>query len=102
MIDERLPESRPREAARIARGRSVMTRTGLSMSPANEGSTSADVNEEAGAAQPAGALRRYETGVPAGSLELLVDGVRLAVARDGKGPQVICLHAIGHGGGDYE
>ena len=32
----------------------------------------------------------------------MVDGVRLAVAREGKGPPVICLHAIGHGGGDYE
>jgi pimeloyl-ACP methyl ester carboxylesterase len=79
-----------------------MTRQGLFMSPAHEGSTPADVNEGAEAVQPAGALRRYETGVPAGSLELLVDGVRLAVAREGRGPQVICLHAIGHGGGDYE
>jgi len=79
-----------------------MTRQGLFMSPAHEGSTSADVDEEAEVAQPAEALRRYETGVPAGSLEVLVDGVRLAMARDGKGPPVICLHAIGHGGGDYE
>src|SRR6185437_1063295 len=91
MIDGRLPDSRPRDAARIARGRSVMTRQGLFMSPAHEGSTSADVNEEAEAAQPAEALRRYEAGVPAGSLEVLVDGVRLAVAREGKGPPVICL-----------
>jgi pimeloyl-ACP methyl ester carboxylesterase len=54
------------------------------------------------AAQPAGSLRRHEAGVPAGSLELLVDGVRLAVAREGKGLPVVCLHAIGHGGGDFE
>src|SRR5262249_5222514 len=50
----------------------------------------------------ADALLRHEAGVPAGSLELLVDGVRLAVAREGKGLPVICLHAIGHGGGGYE
>jgi pimeloyl-ACP methyl ester carboxylesterase len=46
--------------------------------------------------------RRYDVGVPVGSPEVLVDGVRLAVARDGKGPPVICLHAIGHGGRDFD
>jgi pimeloyl-ACP methyl ester carboxylesterase len=45
---------------------------------------------------------RYDTGVPAGSLEIWVDGVRLAVAREGAGPPVVCLHAIGHGGRDFE
>lgn len=45
---------------------------------------------------------RETIGVPAGSIELEVDGVRLAVAREGSGPAVICLHAIGHGGGDFE
>ncbi|MEI4861588.1 hypothetical protein Q8G41_28790, partial [Klebsiella pneumoniae] len=29
-------------------------------------------------------------------------GVRLAVHREGSGPTVVCLHAIGHGGGDFE
>ena len=77
---------------------------GLFMPPAHDGATSrsAYVDTEAEAAQPAEALRRYEAGVPAGSLEVLVDGVHLAVAREGKGPPVVCLHAIGHGGGDYE
>jgi 4,5:9,10-diseco-3-hydroxy-5,9,17-trioxoandrosta-1(10),2-diene-4-oate hydrolase len=78
-----------------------MTKQGLFMPPAHEGVMSVDVDGEE-AAQPAGALRRYETGVPAGSREVSVDGVRLAVACEGKGPPVICLHAIGHGGGDYE
>src|SRR5258705_1899899 len=45
---------------------------------------------------------RYELGVPPGSPEVVVDGVRLAVARSGRGPAVVCLHAIGHGGRDFE
>lgn len=32
---------------------------------------------------------------------LEVDGVRLAVSRFGEGLPLICLHATGHGGGDY-
>jgi 4,5:9,10-diseco-3-hydroxy-5,9,17-trioxoandrosta-1(10),2-diene-4-oate hydrolase len=77
---------------------------GLFMPPAHDGATSrsAYVDTEAEVAPPAEALRRYEAGVPAGSLKVLVDGVRLAVARDGKGAPAVCLHAIGHGGGDYE
>jgi pimeloyl-ACP methyl ester carboxylesterase len=47
-------------------------------------------------------LKRHEAGVPAGSAEILVDGARLAVAREGKGSPIICLHATGHGGGDFE
>jgi len=31
-----------------------------------------------------------------------IDGVRLAVTREGRGPPVVCLHAIGHDGGDFE
>ncbi len=42
-----------------------------------------------------------QTGVPAGSMLLDVDGVKLAVCREGSGQPVICLHAIGHGGGDF-
>ncbi|MDP9140523.1 MAG: alpha/beta hydrolase [Pseudomonadota bacterium] len=42
-----------------------------------------------------------QTGVPAGSMMLDVDGVQLAVCREGDGQAVICLHAIGHGGGDF-
>ncbi len=42
-----------------------------------------------------------QAGVPAGSMILDVDGVKLAVCREGSGPPVICLHAIGHGGGDF-
>jgi pimeloyl-ACP methyl ester carboxylesterase len=45
---------------------------------------------------------RADVGVPAGSDEIVVHGVRLAVAREGSGPTVLCLHAIGHGGRDYE
>ncbi len=45
---------------------------------------------------------RSDIGVPAGCDMIEADGVRLAVAREGKGPMVVCLHAIGHGGGDFE
>ena len=45
---------------------------------------------------------RYRIGVPADSPEIEVDGVRIAVAREGRGPAVVCLHAIGHGGRDFE
>lgn len=45
---------------------------------------------------------REEAGVPTGSTEIVVDGVRLAVARTGQGPAIVCLHAIGHGGRDFE
>jgi pimeloyl-ACP methyl ester carboxylesterase len=44
---------------------------------------------------------REVLGVPAGSPSIDVDGVRLAVARSGKGPPVVCLHAVAHGGGDF-
>ena len=33
--------------------------------------------------------------------ELLIDGVRLTCGDDGAGPAVVCLHAIGHGAGDF-
>jgi 4,5:9,10-diseco-3-hydroxy-5,9,17-trioxoandrosta-1(10),2-diene-4-oate hydrolase len=45
--------------------------------------------------------RREELGVPAGSPTIEAKGVRLAIAREGRGPAVVCLHAIGHGGGDF-
>src|ERR1035438_7142710 len=45
---------------------------------------------------------RFDAGVPFGSPEIMVGGVRLAVASEGSGPPVICLHAIGHGGRDFE
>ncbi len=46
--------------------------------------------------------RRAATGVPEGSPRIKVDGVELAVRREGAGPAVVCLHAIGHGGGDFD
>ncbi len=45
---------------------------------------------------------RQNIGVPAGSAAIEVDGARIAVAREGQGPAVVCLHAIGHGGGDFD
>jgi pimeloyl-ACP methyl ester carboxylesterase len=45
---------------------------------------------------------RAPIGVPADSPIIEVDGVRLAVARDGRGPAIVCLHAIGHGGRDFD
>ena len=44
---------------------------------------------------------RAAAGVPAGSPRIVVDGVALAVSRQGKGPPLVCLHATGHGGGDF-
>ena len=44
---------------------------------------------------------RQATGVPEDAARIEVEGVSLAVARTGQGVPVICLHAIGHGGGDY-
>lgn len=44
---------------------------------------------------------RRDLGVPDGSPLIETDGVRLAVAREGVGPPLVCLHAIGHGGGDF-
>jgi pimeloyl-ACP methyl ester carboxylesterase len=46
--------------------------------------------------------RLEEIGVPAGSSAIDVDGVRLAYARTGRGITIVCLHAIGHGGRDFE
>ena len=43
-----------------------------------------------------------ETGVAPASPTIEVDGVRLAYSREGKGPAVVCLHAIGHGGRDFD
>lgn len=45
---------------------------------------------------------REESGVPAGSRMIDACGVRLAVSCEGSGPPVVCLHAIGHGGRDFE
>jgi 4,5:9,10-diseco-3-hydroxy-5,9,17-trioxoandrosta-1(10),2-diene-4-oate hydrolase len=45
---------------------------------------------------------REHAGVPSDAHEIVVDGVRLAVARTGSGQAVVCLHAIGHGGRDFE
>jgi 4,5:9,10-diseco-3-hydroxy-5,9,17-trioxoandrosta-1(10),2-diene-4-oate hydrolase len=44
---------------------------------------------------------RAAAGVPADAATVEVDGVHLAVARTGRGPAVVCLHAVGHGGGDF-
>ncbi len=40
--------------------------------------------------------------MPQGSPLIEVDGVRIAVSRQGAGPPVVCLHATGHGGRDFE
>jgi pimeloyl-ACP methyl ester carboxylesterase len=45
---------------------------------------------------------REQTGVPASSPVVTIDGVRIAVSREGAGQPLVCLHAIGHGGRDFE
>jgi 4,5:9,10-diseco-3-hydroxy-5,9,17-trioxoandrosta-1(10),2-diene-4-oate hydrolase len=45
---------------------------------------------------------RFETGVPAGSPTVTVDGVSLAYDRQGAGPPVVCLSAIQHGARDFD
>jgi pimeloyl-ACP methyl ester carboxylesterase len=45
---------------------------------------------------------RFLAGVPAESSVISVLGVDLAVARQGSGIPLVCLHAIGHGGADFE
>lgn len=46
--------------------------------------------------------RREEIGAPSGAAMIEIDGVRLAVVREGRGPTIVCLHAIGHGARDFE
>src|SRR5689334_4702387 len=45
---------------------------------------------------------RLAVGVPDGSRMIVLEGVRIAVAREGHGTAIVCLHAIGHGGRDFE
>lgn len=44
---------------------------------------------------------RSHVGVATPWREVEVDSVRIACNDDGAGPAVVCLHAIGHGGGDF-
>jgi pimeloyl-ACP methyl ester carboxylesterase len=45
--------------------------------------------------------RRSAVGASAARREVTLDGVRLAFDDDGAGPALVCLHAIGHGAGDF-
>ena len=45
--------------------------------------------------------QRSAVGVAAPWREVTVGGVRIAYRDEGGGPIVVCLHAIGHGGGDF-
>lgn len=44
---------------------------------------------------------RALVGVPAKASKISVEGVELAVMREGEGPPLVCLHAVGHGAGDF-
>ena len=44
---------------------------------------------------------RAALGAAAGAKDVVVDGVRLAYDEEGSGPPLLCLHAIGHGAGDF-
>ncbi len=48
-----------------------------------------------------GAARRAAVGARAGGPTATVGGVRLAYDDTGHGPALVCLHAIGHGAGDF-
>lgn len=45
--------------------------------------------------------KRGSVGVQGELVLLPRAGLRLAVSREGQGPALVCLHAIGHGGGDF-
>src|SRR5260221_5244687 len=45
--------------------------------------------------------RGAAVGAPAPRADAVVDGVRLAYTDAGAGPVIVCLHAIGHGAGDF-
>lgn len=47
-------------------------------------------------------LLRTLIGVPENSQRISIDGVDLAVAVTGQGPSIVCLHASGHGGADFD
>src|SRR5690349_3954123 len=53
---------------------------------------------DAGAVRP---LARHAIGASVARRFVTVDGVRLAYDDVGSGPTVVCLHAIGHGAGDF-
>jgi 4,5:9,10-diseco-3-hydroxy-5,9,17-trioxoandrosta-1(10),2-diene-4-oate hydrolase len=44
---------------------------------------------------------RALAGARAGCSTVEVDGVRLAYDDEGRGPTIVCLHAVGHGAGDF-
>jgi pimeloyl-ACP methyl ester carboxylesterase len=44
---------------------------------------------------------RSASGAPPSARRVTVDGVGLAVDDQGHGPAIVCLHAIGHGAGDF-
>lgn len=45
---------------------------------------------------------RQKLGVPPPWQRCEVDGIQLAFRQSGEGRDIICLHAIGHGGGDFD
>ena len=45
---------------------------------------------------------REAVGTQEGAALVEVDGVQLAVSREGHGPPLVCLHAIAHGARDFE
>ena len=63
--------------------------------------SSADTPALAAATNSAHPLRRWAVGAGAPWREVTVDGIRLAYNDDGEGAALVCLHAIGHGAGDF-
>jgi 4,5:9,10-diseco-3-hydroxy-5,9,17-trioxoandrosta-1(10),2-diene-4-oate hydrolase len=66
----------------------------------NRSETIATPGRDAAAARTA-SVARTAVGAELPCREVAVDGVQLAYDDEGSGPAVICLHAIGHGAGDF-
>jgi pimeloyl-ACP methyl ester carboxylesterase len=71
----------------------------MSMPHATAASSAPVVPLDAGAARRS--LRRHAVGASDARRFVTVDGVSLAYDDVGSGPSVVCLHAIGHGAGDF-
>jgi 4,5:9,10-diseco-3-hydroxy-5,9,17-trioxoandrosta-1(10),2-diene-4-oate hydrolase len=71
------------------------------MSDGSGGPSAAGVVTASAAAAAAGGPARAAVGGRSAGREAMIGGVRLAYDDEGAGLPVVCLHAIGHGAGDF-